>query len=243
MHSRMIVRGVLAVAVAALAGCGPTASSPSVPSLPPESATPALLAFKDPESGRLISDLRDADDQIVQIDAAGELIWAADGTRFPGYRVSNGTVDGVSISWIDGTICPEGCAFEIRFGTAGGERRAYLTVDYSHHNPGTLVDVAIVGGALAVTQTAAFPPGTPSLSGRVTEASAPGNVPLEGVTIMIEISSGTRHATTDINGIYRFPGLYKVSVPVWASRVGYRPQGATAAIDGDTSLDFQLLRQ
>ena len=68
--------------------------------------------------------------------------------------------------FIEGKICPEACAFEVRFGTRDGERRAYLTVDYVHWNPGTLVDVEVAGGALVVTETDEYPPGAPRCRAR-----------------------------------------------------------------------------
>jgi hypothetical protein len=37
---------------------------------------------------------------------------------------------------VEGKICEEGCGFEVRFGSENGERRAYLTIDYGHDNPG-----------------------------------------------------------------------------------------------------------
>jgi hypothetical protein len=80
-------------------------------------------------------------------------IWTADGTRLPGYRLEHGYQ---GASFITGKICAEGCAFEVRFGTRNGERRAYLTADYGHDNPGTLVDVEVSGGALVVTRTSLF---------------------------------------------------------------------------------------
>ena len=53
------------------------------------------------------------------------------------------------------------CAFIVRFGIKDGKRRAYLTVDYHDDNPGTLVDVEVANGALVVTQTELYPPGSP----------------------------------------------------------------------------------
>ena len=51
------------------------------------------------------------------------------------------------------SICSQGCAFVVRFGIKDGKRRAYVTVDYGHDNPGTLVDVEVANAALVVTQT------------------------------------------------------------------------------------------
>ena len=70
-------------------------------------------------------------------------------------------IDGVAIYWIGGgAVCQEGCAFEVRFGDEGRRARAYLTADYGHDNPGTLVDVEVSQGALVVNRTLVFPPGS-----------------------------------------------------------------------------------
>ena len=116
--------------------------------------------------------------EIVRVQPANELVWTADGTRLPDY-VRPEALQGFSrgpVHFIEGKICPEGCAFEVRFGSKDGERRAYLTVDYGHDNPGTLVDVEVAGAALVVTQTTSYPPGTFSLSGVVTEVTPRGSV-------------------------------------------------------------------
>ena len=129
-------------------GARTQASSPSAPK------APSLVVFTEPQSQPRFSttDLRDAQDQIVQFNVAGELIWTADGTRLSGYRVGQDGWGNLQY-WIEGKICPQGCAFVVRFGTKDGERRAYLTVDYGHDNPGTVVDVEVEGGALVVSQT------------------------------------------------------------------------------------------
>src|SRR6187431_3173733 len=137
----------------ALTACGE--SSPVAPSQPPPAqvpAAPTLVEFIDDATGFKTFDLRDAQNQIVQVSSNRELIWTADGTRLPGYRAtSHAFNDGRRYYFIEGKICEAGCAFEVRFGTEDGERRAYLTVDYGHDNPGTVVDVEVIGGALQVT--------------------------------------------------------------------------------------------
>ena len=55
-------------------------------------------------TGFATSDLRDAQDQIVQLNSANELIWAADGTRLPGYR-TNSLAGGHRHQFIEGKIC------------------------------------------------------------------------------------------------------------------------------------------
>ena len=141
------------------------------PSQPPVRvpAAPTLFEFIDDDTGFKTFDLRDAQNQIVQVNSNSELIWTADGTRLPGYRATGYAFsDDRRYYFIEGKICEAGCAFEVRFGTEDGERRAYLTVDYGHDNPGTVVDVEVSGGELQVTQTDVYPPGTPTLSGVVT---------------------------------------------------------------------------
>lgn len=122
---------------------------PAAPSTP----TPTLIAFTELGTGFSTTDLYDADDEILQINTARELIWVADGTRIPGYVYRSNTIDGVPAYWIQGKICSPECAFEVRFGAKDGQRRAFLTVDYGHDNPGTVVDVAVVQGQLVVTPT------------------------------------------------------------------------------------------
>jgi hypothetical protein len=144
-----------------LTGCGDSdPSNPSSASTPAPSG--ALTVFPDSATGFSTTDLRDSQDHL-QLNG-GRADWTADGTRLPGYRVGHPFADG-RVTFIEGKICPETCAFEVRFGTKDGERRAYLTVDHIHWNPGTLVDVEVAGGALIVTDTDVYPPGTVTLSG------------------------------------------------------------------------------
>ena len=56
----------------------------------------------------------------------------------------------------------------------GRRASAYLTVDYGHDNPGTLVDVEVANAALVVTQSDLYPPGSPTLTGVVTEVDVNG---------------------------------------------------------------------
>ena len=157
----------------ALAGCdGATSSTPSdgrhralQPPAPPAADPGRVQRARD--GIRDVRPPRRCSDQIVQVNTANELIWTADGTRLPGYRIGGGYRLEAQHQFIEGKICADGCAFEVRFGTEDGERRAYLTVDYGHDNPGTVVDVEVAGGELLVTQTDVYPPGSPTLSGVV----------------------------------------------------------------------------
>lgn len=233
-----------------LVNCGDSGpSAPGSPSRPSAASTPApkgdLTVFTDPATGFSTTDLRDVQEQIMQLSAIGELIWTADGTRLPGYRVTSPTPtgDGTAL-FIEGKICPEQCAFEVRFGTRGGERRAYLTVDYVHWNPGTLVDVEVAGGALVVTQTDMYPPGSPTLSGAVSEMTPKGRTPVEGAEVWRSAGPGWRFATTDENGLYRIQGLYDGSEEVATIKEGYLDHETTVvAIHGDTVYDIELVRK
>ena len=174
------------------------------------SATPTLIVFTEPGTGFSTSEVRDVQEQVLQINTANELIWTADGTRPSGIPGRPLLLSGVS--YIVGKICAEGCAFEVRFGTKNGERRAYLTADYGHDNPGTLVDVEVSGGALVVTRTSIFVPGSFTLSGVVTEATPAGIVPVEGVAVYCGVGNDTRAATTDRNGFYTLLGMFDGTV-------------------------------
>jgi len=56
---------------------------------PPVSATPTLIVFTDPATGFSTSELRDVQEQVLQLNTANELIWTADGTRLPGYGIDS----------------------------------------------------------------------------------------------------------------------------------------------------------
>jgi hypothetical protein len=155
---RMLWAAVLATAQG-LTGCGGF-DAPSAPSAPPPAPSPVpqpvpqpspsqLAVFTDPASGFSTSDVRDAQEQIVQFNYAGELIWAADQTRFPGYPVTGDVIRA------DPTC--RFCLFQVRFGSKDGEPRAYLTWtdDVGHFGPQgpTLLDVDVVRGQLVITGT------------------------------------------------------------------------------------------
>lgn len=216
---------VILMTVCVAVGCGgqgarpPSPAGPSSPAGPttPSPAHPAgFVVFSERGTSFATTDLRDVHEQILRISTMGELVWVADGSRLPGYAVR-----GLAI---EGAICPEGCAFVVRFGGRDGERRAYLTVDYGHDNPGTLVDVEVSGGTLVVTQTDVYPPGSPTLSGAVTEMTATGPVPIGGAYVYRGVETGWRSATTDGAGFYEIRGLYD-------------------GPEADTRIDVQLRRQ
>ena len=226
--------------LAATSGCGESLPPPA----PTPPSAPTLKVFTD-SSGFSTSDLRDAQDQIVRFNTANEFIWAADDTRIPGFKVQTinfGTGPCYLVS-IPGTTCSQGCSFEVRFGTKDGERRAYLTVDYIHDNPGTLVDVELVGGALVVTQTNEFPPGTPTLFGILTELTKTGPVPVSGVNVYRAVTTGWRSATTDQDGLYRITGLIDGTDWIQVSRDGYATQKTQLTTSGDTRFDIRLVQR
>jgi hypothetical protein len=236
------------VLIQALAGCDRSPSSPVVPSpLTPSPLTPSplvlplapanlqeLVVFTDRSSGFSTSDARDADEQIVQFNGARELIWTASGARFTGYAANAGN------NYITaGNIC-ENCTFEVRFGTANGERRAYLTMNYHHDNPGTVVDLDVIDGKLVVTKTNRGAPGTFTLSGLAFEATAQGRSPVAGISL--HIAPLDVYAASDTNGFYSIPGLNSGVISLWAGKDGYEGRSRDVKIDGNTRFDIQMVR-
>lgn len=127
---------VTALIAGAAGGCG----GDSTPTTPTEPPPPVQLAvFTDPMSSSLTtSNVRDAQEEIVRFDlTSGSLIWAADGRMFTGYPVSGGYFLRVDQ------------AFQVRFGTKDGERRAYFTETVRE----TICDISVVNGVLMVLPT------------------------------------------------------------------------------------------
>src|SRR5262245_22062813 len=109
------------VLIQAFVGCGrsdsrPTPSAPSAPSAVQQPANPnATAVFKDPLTGLSISDVRDAQDHIVQFTAARELVWI-DGTHLPGHSALG---PGESFSSVaEEPSCQ--CWLVVHFGTSNG---------------------------------------------------------------------------------------------------------------------------
>ena len=218
----------------------PTAPTRSAPSAPPSVSQPnpgALVVFKDPLTGLSTSDVRDAQDHVVQFTTANDLIWI-DGTHLPGHQV-----DGHGSNVPEEPSCQ--CWLVVRFGAADGERRAYMTADAGHYNPGTLVDLEIAGSALVVSWTDLFPPGRYTLSGYVTEATATGLVPIEnaGVDRLNEEQGGWDYTTTDKNGFYQLHGLSDGSRRAAFSKDGYQKIEQDVPVHGDARFDVQLSRR
>jgi len=74
--------------------------------------------------------------------ASNSLIWAADGRSFSGYPVN-------------GNFVRADRAFQVRFGTKDGARRAYFTETVS----ATICDIEIVGGQVVISATNVAVPG------------------------------------------------------------------------------------
>ena len=91
-----------------------------------------------------------------------------------------------------------------------------------------------------MTQTAIFPPGTPTLSGVVSRQTVHGLEPIAGVFVARGLSSGWRETKTDADGFYELRGLQDGTDVVHVSKAGYKTQETTWTITGDTRLDVQL---
>jgi len=232
--------GICFLAIATtLTGCdrgdahqGPLAPT-STPAPVPTPAAPRLIAFTDAATGFVTSDVWDAKDHVVQFNSDGELIWSADGTHLKGYPLTQTYVAAES-------LCA--CWLEVRFGTTNGERRAYLTADYGHSNPGTLISLELTGGSLVMTQSDVYPPGSYTLSGVVTEQTPAGLVPVEDVMISRLYGSGWQEAKTDSKGFYKIQGLYDRTDIVSAGKPGYQRFEERVAVHADTRFDIQLVK-
>jgi hypothetical protein len=247
MTNKILAAFAVLVVANGLVGCsnpGAGPATPSTPSVVPSPNAGAVVVFKDPLTGLATSDVRDAHGRVVQFTIAGELVWI-DGSHLPGHHV-----DGPGYRVLSsGQIAPETscqCWFVVRFGAVNGERRAYLTGDVGHSNPGTVVDLEVTGGLLVVRWSDLFPPGTYTLSGVVTEMTASGPVPIENAEIwrMDEEQSGWDHNATDKNGFYQVHGLSNGSRQATFTRDGYQKlELGDVPVHGDTHFDVQLLRR
>jgi len=97
----------------------------------------SLVVFTDPDSSLRTNDVYEADDELVRFDpASGSLIWAADGSSFPGYPV-------------DGDLIGPTGFFKVRFGTVEGQRRAYFTETEAE----TICDIRVDDAGLGIFPT------------------------------------------------------------------------------------------
>ena len=224
-------------------GCSnPAAPAPSTRPGVSQPTPSELVVFKDPVTGLSTSNVRDARGHIVQFTTANELVWV-DGTHLSGHYVGGPGIP------FQGNIAPEAscqCWLVVRFGATNGERRAYMTADVGHSNPGTVVDLEVAGSALVVSWTELFPPGTFTLSGYVTEATATGLAPIENAEVwrLDEEQGGWDHNTTDKNGFYQLHGLSDGSRQGSFSKAGYQSLDLSdVPVHGDTRFDVQLVRR
>jgi hypothetical protein len=135
---------LLLMLIEGMSGCGGSKSTPAAPSTPtpPPPAQVQLATFTDPDSSFTTSDVRDVQRQIVRFDTtSNSLIWAADGRSFPGFPVG-------------GNFIGSDKAFQVRFGTEDGERRAYFTETTSTY----ICDIEVAGGQLMISPTSVTVP-------------------------------------------------------------------------------------
>ena len=142
----MTCRLGLLVAVTTLltaGGCG-SSFTPAPTSL---GDSTALAVFLNRETGFSTNDVYDAQDQAMRFNANGDLIWAATGERFGGFRA-----DGYVIT--ADRVCG-GCYFMVRFGRSNGHERAFLTwaAEQSPEHRAAVLDVEIVGTHVSVSES------------------------------------------------------------------------------------------
>ena len=105
-----------------------------------------LATFVDPDTGLSTRDVRDADREIVHFDVQTQsMIWAASGDPVGGW-----VTQGNELRWQR-----TGGAFRVRFGSEGGEPRAYFT----EPGPGTICNLSITAPEqLSISPTSETPP-------------------------------------------------------------------------------------
>lgn len=103
----------------------------------PDVANDNLVVFLDPDSTFSTTSVRDVDEQIVRFDGVAKtLIWVEGDLDFPGWET-------------DGNFLGATKMFQVRFGTKGGEPRAYFTETGS----ATICDIEVVDGMLSIRAT------------------------------------------------------------------------------------------
>ncbi len=101
-----------------------------------------FAVFRDSGSSFSTTDVRDIDDQIVRfIPSDSTMLWTSTNLLFDDWPVS-------------GNFLGPNRAFEVRFGTVSGQRRAYFT----EVGPGTICDLEVSGNALQLFPTTVLPP-------------------------------------------------------------------------------------
>jgi hypothetical protein len=246
--TRVLVLGVLSLVMTSCDPANPGGGQPSapspVPTTPQPVSPPTPFVFREP-GGFSTTDLLDANGRIVQFNSIGELVLLAEDAHFPGYEFSWDTNYWGPPTYFIGLathVCADFCVYSVRFGSEDGQRHAYLTIDYGHSNPGTMVTVEDRSGALVATQTSRYPPGSPTLSGVVTEMSLSGPVPIAGASVSRSVSGGWQSGVTDAHGVYHIFGLVEDANDVVASKSGYQAVKQKVTLNGDTRLDIQITR-
>ena len=128
---------VRALALATLlVGVGACSDDDNSPTAPPPPQTLTLATFMDPVSNFSTNDVRDSEGDVVRFTVDGRLVWPPTMATFTGYPVAGNLIGSTQ-------------GFEIRFGTEGGQRRAYFT----ERGPGTICDIDLINGMINVSPT------------------------------------------------------------------------------------------
>jgi hypothetical protein len=133
---------------------------------------PTLILFTDSATVFSTTDVHDAQDRIVRFNSAGELIWAADDTRYTSGRVIVGSwVEPLSTFLVNGNYVGRSACLTsttctplvVRFGSINGERRAYLTLNPSWFHAGSMMtNIEVADGSVVITATSMPVPGSTS---------------------------------------------------------------------------------
>ena len=100
--------------------------------------TSTIAVFVDTQTAFSTTDVRDVNGDIVRFDTSTDsIIWAASGAA---YQTGFWPVNGVFLA---------GGGFQVRFGTQGGQRRAYFT----ETGNGFICQIAVIGGNLFISGT------------------------------------------------------------------------------------------
>ncbi len=109
------------------------------------SAADAWVIFHDPDSTFASGSVYDADREVVRFEAeSNAMLWPGD-VRLAGWRAQ-----GNQLAWDQSSV-----AFQVRFGSEGGQRRAYFTEAAA----GTICDLDLTDThQLRIYATSEFPP-------------------------------------------------------------------------------------
>jgi hypothetical protein len=118
-----------------MGGVGACSDDNDSPTSPPPPPALTLASFTDPRGGST-TDVRDSEGDIVRFTVDGLLVWPPTMATFGGFPVA-------------GNLIGPTQGFEIRFGTEGGQRRAYFT----ERVPGTICDIDLINGTINISPT------------------------------------------------------------------------------------------